>query len=84
MYVHNYKARQEMDETEVLDVARKSAQEEGWVWRGKVRARKTRQYFFFGPFRWNILTNAGCRGSNIRMVIDDDTGEILMKAYALR
>jgi hypothetical protein len=35
----------------------------------------------FGPRAYEVLSNAGRRGSNVRVVVDVDSGEILDAVY---
>ncbi len=63
-----------------LDEAKARAQEEalarGWPWRGTVRARFTRSWFFIGRKRIEVRSNAESRGSNVYVRFDASTGAI--------
>jgi len=72
-----------MERNEVLLIAHEVAETEGWIWLEPVRIEPNRCWPF-GRERWDVLTNWGSRGCNIRLEIDDETGQILSKGYAPR
>jgi hypothetical protein len=69
---------------EVQAVARAAAIAEGWPWEEPVRVRRQRSWLFFGRARWEVWTNADSMGSNVRVVIDETTGEIQEKHFLSR
>lgn len=69
---------------EALVAARATAAAEGWPWREPVRVQRRRSWFFFGRARWEVWTNADSIGSNVRIVIDETTGEVQEKHFLSR
>jgi len=72
-----------LTDTEVLRIARVTAEEQGWPWREPVSA-------VFGPGgggspgEWHVMTNAGHRGGNVNIWINDETGTVFHKGFARR
>lgn len=69
---------------EALNLARAVAAAEGWPWQEPVQVRRQRRWLFFGSARWEIWTNADSLGSNVRIVIDDASGEVEEKHFLPR
>jgi hypothetical protein len=46
--------------------------------------RRLRVGILFGRARWEVWTNADSLGSNVRIVIDERTGQILEKRFLPR
>jgi hypothetical protein len=69
---------------EALGLARATALAEGWPWQEPARERRQRAWVLFGRARWEIWTNADSMGSNVRIVIDEGTGQILEKRFLPR
>lgn len=69
---------------EAIDKARRLAEERGWRWVGAVRVSATRVAALFGPRTCEVLSNAGDRGENVRVVLEVDTGEILDAVFFAR
>jgi hypothetical protein len=57
---------------------------EGWPWKEPARVRRLRVGILFGRARWEVWTNADSLGSNVRIVIDERTGQILEKRFLPR
>jgi hypothetical protein len=70
---------------EAIDRARLIALEEGWTWEEPVGARCYREGWFRNRRTyWEVWSNAGCRGCNVRVVIEADTGRICVMAFLPR
>jgi len=65
-------------------VAKAAAADEGWPWQDPVRVRRQRRWLFIGPTRWEVWTNADSLGSNVRVVIDDASGDVKEKHFLPR
>ena len=72
-----------MTEDEAIQLARSIAEQEGWPWRGTVTASRSRRGLVGRP-EWLITSNAQARGLNVRVRIDDHTGQILSREFAPR
>lgn len=72
-----------MTEQEAIEIAKKVAETEGWGWIEPVSAHCRRRWFF-GRRVWFIWSNAGSRGTIVRVKIDDATGKVLQKGYMPR
>ncbi len=73
-----------LSQEQAIDIARKAVSARGWPWLGRVEARRSRRWLFFGPLRWEVLTNADGYGCNARVLLDDATGAVLSLAFAPR
>jgi hypothetical protein len=73
-----------LSQEQVMDIARAVASERGWPWSGRVIARRSRPWLFFGAPRWEVLTNADCRGCNACILIDDATGAVVAASFLPR
>lgn len=73
-----------MTADEALDLARSVAVAEGWAWQEPVRVWRQKSWLFFGSARWEVWTNAESRGCNVRVVIDDKTGRVVVKRFLPR
>jgi hypothetical protein len=69
---------------EALDVARAVAAAEGWPWQEPVAVRRQKSWIFFGSASWEVRTNAESLGSNVRIVIDEATGQVTDKHFLPR
>ena len=59
-----------MTETEALDTAKRIADALGWTWIEPARAVKVRGWM--RGDRWQIVTNRGQRGCNVRITLSDN------------
>jgi hypothetical protein len=66
---------------EAIDRARGIARARGWSWVGAVRVSATLLAATFGPRTYEVMSNAGGRGANVRVVVDIDSGEVLDAVY---
>ncbi len=73
-----------MTREEVVRIACLVVEEEGWPWVEPVMVTRERQFFLFGKVSWYIRTNAGNRGANVNIRVDDKTGLVLNKCFAPR
>jgi hypothetical protein len=71
-----------MTEDEAIELARRTAEIEGWTWCGKIVAQQKKR--LFGPTYWQVISNYDCAGCNVRIQISDDTGTILSKGFMPR
>jgi hypothetical protein len=69
-----------MTRSEALDHARELAATRGWTWREPVVARWGRRWLL-GRGCWTVLSNAESRGCNVRVVIDDATGDLIEAGF---
>lgn len=67
-----------------IGIAHTAADKQNWTWREPVNALRVRSWFIFGKARWQVWSNAGMRGSNVIVEIDDATGQVLRKNFAPR
>ena len=72
-----------LTEVEAITRARAVAEQRGWPFREEIRAASFRAWWV-GPRRWRVETNWGNLGSNVRVEIDDATGDILKASYLPR
>jgi hypothetical protein len=68
---------------EVLRIAHEVADAEGWPWQEPVSIEQDR-HWPFGRATWDVYTNSGSIGQNIRIRIDGESGKVLSKGFALR
>lgn len=78
-----------MTRDEAIALARTTAEARGWTWHGEVRAtlhKKARvlPWLFGSSSWWDIRSNAGARGCNVRVCIDDDSGEVTSAGFLPR
>ncbi|MDB5343365.1 MAG: hypothetical protein JWP89_1742 [Schlesneria sp.] len=66
------------------DEALQVAVEAGWPWHEPIQVGKKRLFFIFGPATWHVMSNAVCRGMNVNVHIDDQTGRVISKGFAPR
>ena len=89
-----------MTEEEVIKLAHDVALSEDWVWLGIIKAKLIAKGSTWRainevqqiqikkgekvPIYWRVLSNAGGKGCNVMVYIDDATGNILSKGFAPR
>ncbi len=78
-----------MTEEDAIRIAKEVARENGWTWRGEVNASLHRPLRLFAwLFRsrpcWDVTSNVGMRGCNVRVSIDAESGEVIRKAFGPR
>lgn len=66
-----------MDESEVIEMAKRIARDENWTWVEPVRVELTGEV-------WILRTNYKERGQNIHIEIIDSTGKVLTKRFMNR
>ena len=72
-----------MTEQEVLWLAEAHATARGWPFLLPAFVRLHKPWLFGRP-HWDVWTNAECRGQNVRVVIDAETGAIVSSGFAPR
>lgn len=72
-----------MEKKEAIEIAKTLALKSGWVWKEPVSAIKRRKYFF-GKAYWSITSNSQRIGMNVRVLIDDATGQIIKSSFSKR
>lgn len=72
-----------MTRDQALERARTIALEHCWMWIEPVRAVRVRPWLVGRPI-WEVTSNAGSRGCNVRVVFDDETGLVRYKGFAQR
>ena len=70
-------------EHELIRASRALATARGWTWLEPVHVRRFRDGFF-GPRRWEVLSNASARGCNVRVVFDDESGALVGASFLPR
>lgn len=70
-----------MTEQEAIEIARRTAEEEGWAWIEPVDARLIKPWLGKRSRRWKVYSNINTKGPEVRVTIDDETGEVLKKRY---
>lgn len=65
-----------MTSDEAIDRARELARSRGWTFLEPVQADSCR-FFGVGRLRWRVVSNCESIGCNVRVEIDDATGEVL-------
>ena len=81
-----------MDEKHAIEKARQVAEQENWPWLEPVSASLNEEkvggikLFAHRPVRkiWNVRTHGHNFGGNIRIKLDDETGEVIEKFFAER
>ena len=73
-----------MTTEDALRIARAVAEEKGWPWLEPVMVSRRRAFLFFGAAHWEVRTNAGSLGMNVRVEIDDTTGKVRQKGFLPR
>ena len=71
-----------MTKTEAIAIAKGTAERNQWTWREPVEAN--RSFTLLLRKRWHVVSNAGNRGCNVRIEIDDCTGDVLQAAFCPR
>ena len=67
-----------------VEIARARAAQNGWGFAEPLDIIERRPWFGRGGGRFEIMTNAGKRGTKARFVIDAESGEILHEGYIPR
>jgi hypothetical protein len=70
-----------LSEAEVLEIARRYADERGWTWREPVNVRPVRHE---GAAAFRVDTHVGFRGVNARIVVRAADGSVLDAGYLPR
>ena len=73
-----------IDRNIAVEIARARAAQNGWGFGEPLEIIERRPWFRSGRGRFEIVTNAGKRGTKARFVIDAVTGEILHEGYIPR
>lgn len=73
-----------MTADEARQVAHQVAIEAGWPWQEPIWTTKQRLFFVAGPATWYVMSNAECRGMNVNVRVDDQSGRVISKAFAPR
>jgi hypothetical protein len=68
---------------QALTKAREFALARGWTWLEPVHVEEHHAWWV-GPLRWRVRTNDGCRGTNVWVDIDDQTGEVIKANFIPR
>jgi hypothetical protein len=72
-----------MSKDEAIARAKALAEKQGWAWREPVHAETYRPWLIGAP-RWRVVSNYGFRGGNVRVELDDGTGDIMKSQYLPR
>jgi hypothetical protein len=71
-----------MTKDEAIAIAARVAAENGWPWDAPVTAIPPGWLFRRG--KWEVVSNADCRGRNVRVLISDRGASILRAAFCSR
>jgi len=71
-----------MTRTEAIAIAKATAERNQWTWREPVEANRRLTWLLCK--RWHVVSNADNRGCNVRIDIDDLTGDVLQAAFCPR
>lgn len=63
-----------------VEKAKAVAEAEAWPWYEPIDVRRYRRWWF-GKAYWEVFTNQGSRGCNVRIEIDDATGKVVLKSF---
>jgi len=74
---HSQGAHAKVSQSEALVLAQNECRKHGWPWLQPVKVWSRRG-------KWIIHTNYESRGANVRLAIDQDTGEISETTYMPR
>ncbi len=72
-----------MREEEAIEFAKSIALKEGWTWLTPVSAKQKPTKPGSSPL-WEVLSNAGAIGSNVRIVFEEQSGQIIEKRFLPR
>ena len=72
-----------MSNIQAIELAKQAAQASEWPWTGSIEATCHRRWYV-GAKYWVVLSNADEMGMNVRIEIDDESGEIREKAFLPR
>ena len=79
-----------MNKDEAIAKAKKIAEEQNWPWREPFNAtlieETTGGWFSRKQSKklWRVVSNADKIGANVNITIDNETGEVVRKAYSPR
>jgi hypothetical protein len=73
--------RQMSTRNEIIEIAKRVVQQEGWPWEGPIQVLRRRRWVLFGPVEWEIMTYTDYRGGNVYIMIDDKTGKVIGKSF---
>ena len=68
---------------EVIQAARREAGTKGWPWSEPIQVEEKRRFLLFGRKYWRVTTNTYYAeiGDNVRIDLDNHTGQILRSEY---
>lgn len=73
-----------MTEDQAVQIARSTAEAEGWPFLEPVQVMRRKPWFRSSGGTWEIFSNARFLGGNVRVVIEDQTGEVRSKSFIPR
>jgi hypothetical protein len=73
-----------MTQEEAFEAARLECSRRGWPWTPEVIVNKARRFCFVGPWYWLVVTNYPNKGGNVRITIDDLTGNVMRASFSRR
>ncbi len=73
-----------MTKEEAVAVAKGLAESKGWTWLEPVHCQPGARRLNKAVRTWEVHTNANSRGASMRVLIDDETGEVLESGYLPR
>ena len=71
-----------MTNDDAIRIAQDVALREGWRWCWPATSRRRRRFLFWGPRRWEVRTNPQSDRDQVRILIDDATGEVCSQSYS--
>ena len=71
-----------ISEEEAVNIAKKVAETNGWLWLGDTQLIK--RGWFFKTRNWTVLSNADMIGCNVWVEIDSITGAVVSSGFSPR
>lgn len=74
-----------LSEEQAQDVCREEAERRGWTWLGTIRVTAQRSFLSRGRVTtYEVLSNADCKGTQCKFVVDADTGAFVRAHFLPR
>ena len=72
-----------MTQEQAIMIAKDTAKKAGWIWKEPITVVKKRKWLLGRPY-WSVVSNSEKKGMNVRVTIDDLTGQILQSNFSRR
>lgn len=73
-----------MTDEQVIEKAKKIAEDNDWLFKGEVHIQRTRKLWLVGRKIIRVMSNKGYRGINVFITFCAETGEVLHKGFGKR